>query len=124
MHLKDIKIVDSFNITGRGKVLVTDLDYDKECHRFAKGDTFRIDDKIYEILSVEAILKTGGREFVSFMVKEISNKDLFSKAYRTKYDPTTMNTVRWRIRNRWWIRPWQRIQLFYLANIKPIFTKK
>ena len=120
MHLKNIKIVNSFNITGRGKALVTDLNYDKECHRFAKGDTLRVEDKIYEIISVEAILKTGGQEFVSFISKEITNKELFIKVYDPKYDPSTMKQVRWRVRNRWWIRPWQRIQIFCLVWIDKI----
>lgn len=121
MHLKKIKIVDSFSVTGRGKVLVTDLDYDKECHRFSKGDTFRVEDKIYEILSVEALLvsKRGSSkgDVVSFIVKEISNKELFLKLNKPKHDPSTMKSVDWRIRNRWWLKSWQRIQLFFLVLI-------
>lgn len=121
MHLKNIKIVDSFNVTGLGKVLVTDLDYDAEHHRFSKGDTFRVEDKIYEILSVEALLvsKRGSAkgDVVSFIAKEISNKELFLKLNKPKHDPSTMKDVEWRVRNRWWLKLWKRIQLFFLVLI-------
>lgn len=79
MHLKDINIVDSFNVTGKGKALVTDLNYDSEYHRFKKGDTLRYDDKIYEILSIEAILAVGHKEYITFITKEITIGALFDK---------------------------------------------
>jgi hypothetical protein len=76
MHLKTINITDSFSITNRGTVLTTDLDYDTEHHHFNQGDTFDYDDKIYEILSIEALLKVDGyirRDVISFIVKETKN---------------------------------------------------
>lgn len=72
MHLK-VKIIDSFTLHKRGIVLCTNLDYDKEHHRFNKGDTLSFNKKTYEILSIQAILK-GGRgnvkkDYVAFLVK-------------------------------------------------------
>lgn len=122
MHLKDVKIVHTFNITGRGKALVTDLDFDKEAHRFFKGDTLRVEDKIYEIISVEAILQVGGKEFVAFIAKEISNKELFMKLV-SKDKSTWMEEAKWRQRNWWWLTPWKRIQVKWYCNIKPFFQK-
>lgn len=107
MHLRDIKIIDSFVISKRGMTLVTELDYDMENHRFNTGDTLRYEDRIFEITSVQAILKkTDGkfRDYVAFIVKEITVKELLNKNARQK------KTV-WIKKNRWWLRIWQFIKL-------------
>jgi hypothetical protein len=117
MHHKNIKIEDSFNVATRGRVYVTNLLFDEHAKRFNVGDTFRTGEKILEIKSLEALLKTDGstrRDYVAFLVKEISLKELLSKI-STK-DTSTMRAVRWRIRNRWWFRKWQRTQLWFLVT--------
>lgn len=84
MHIKDIKITSSFNIANRGRGFITNLDYDLNCHKFHKGDTFRKDDKIYEVLSVEAAnCKSGEKmmDFLSFIAKEITPTEFFTKVY-------------------------------------------
>ncbi|HWY35319.1 MAG TPA: hypothetical protein VNX68_11790 [Nitrosopumilaceae archaeon] len=60
MLLKDIIIVESFNVTGRGIALVTKLNYDKEHRKFNKGDTIEYQNKIHKVLSVEALLIKKG----------------------------------------------------------------
>ena len=121
MHLKDIHIIDSFNITGRGKMLATDLDFDSNFCYFNKGDTLRYDDKIYEVIGIEALLKAGGKEFIAFVVKEISIKDLFNKHATKQSD--WIRKAKWRQRNWWWLLPWKRMQIYWLCNIKPFFKK-
>lgn len=122
MHLKNVKIIDSFNLTGRGKVMVTDLSYDENCCNFSKGDTFRFEDKIYEIISSEAILSIDRTENVALIVKEISNKQLFSKLVSDRKS-TWMEDAKWRKKNRWWLGPWKRIQIKWYCVIKPFFEK-
>lgn len=122
MHLKDVKIVDSFNITGRGKALVTDLNFDTDAHRFNIGDTLRYEDKIYEVVAIESVLKKGGQDFVAFIVKEITIKELFSKIVSKEPSPW-LKQAKWRHRNRWWLTPWKRIQIKWYCVIKPFFKK-
>jgi len=111
MHLKNINIVSSFNITGRGKALVTDLDYDLNCNRFKKGDTLRHDDKIYEILSVEVILSIGPQEHVAFLTKEITIGDLIDK--KKKQQPTLVKDISW----------WERVKIKWCCSIKPFLKR-
>lgn len=42
------------------------------------------------------------------------NKEKFLKLV-DRHDPSTMKDVQWRIRNRWWLRPYQSVALFFLV---------
>lgn len=123
MHIKNIKIISSFIITGRGRAFQTNLDFDVNRDKFNKGDTFRYQDKVYEINSVEAMLimsdDKSRRDVVAFIAKEITPKEMFIKTFKPEHDPTFLKEVEWRIRNRWWLRHWQRIQIrYYIAKDK------
>lgn len=123
MHHKKVKITDSFIITGRGKVYITNLDFDKYAMNFNSTDTFRCGDKILEIKSVEAILKTDGEnrsDYVSFIAKEITPKEFLSKI--SVKDTSTMKAVRRRIKYRFFIRIWQNIVLKFLVIRDKIFN--
>lgn len=125
MHLKDVEIVDSFILTGRGKTLVTNLDFDAECHRFNMGDTLIYENKIYEIVAIEALLRVRKNErgdVIALVVKEITMKQLFSKVV-SKEKSTWIKEAKWRQRNWWWLWPWKRIQIKWYCYIKPFFTK-
>ena len=77
MYINENIIVNSFELTGKGTVLVTNLDYDRESYRFTKGDTIKYSDKLYEILSVEASLMAEGnikKDVVAFIVREVLKK--------------------------------------------------
>ena len=77
MYIKDIKIVDSFHITGRGQAFVTDLDYDEHNCDFCKDDTFVYEGKKYDILSVVACLKAyknSHKDFITFIARESMKK--------------------------------------------------
>lgn len=116
MYIKNIKIVSSFIVTGRGRAFVTTLDFDMHKNDFNKGDNFRYEDKIYEIQSIEAILSRENdisKDYVAFLAKEISPKELFIKTFQPVHDPSFLEELEWRKRNRWWLRPWQRIQIRY-----------
>lgn len=76
MHLDDIKIVYSFVIKMRGKILVTDLPFTNENFKKANiGDTINYEDVKFEIVSVEALyhgnnpVEHGSVESVAFFVK-------------------------------------------------------
>jgi hypothetical protein len=118
MHHKKLKIVDSFNITNRGRVIVTDLIFDEHISNFSKGDTFRREDKILEIISVEAILKIEDGNYIdylSFIVKEISAKELFVKEFKPRHDASVMKDIERRIKYRWFIRRKQKFILRFLV---------
>jgi hypothetical protein len=50
------------------------------------------------------------------------NKENFLKLV-SEHDPSTLKKVKWRIRNRWWIRPLQKIQIKLLI-LKDKFTNQ
>lgn len=117
MYLKDVKITNSFFFPEKGRVFSTTIESYPEAYKISNGDTFRHEDKIFEILSVYSFSdKKDDKvlETISFLVKEITTKELFLKLV-SKEPCDTMDSVRWRIRNRWWLRPWQRIQIKFLV---------
>ena len=130
MHIQDIEIINSFNITGRGTALTTNLLFSfAEAEKFKSGDTIKYLDKIYEIISVESMYhgmngkEDGLIESIAFITKEIGNKELFMKLV-TPGVSNTMERMRWRKRNRWWIRPLQKIQIRYYLLIDKLKIKK
>lgn len=123
MHIKGIKIVNSFIINGRGRVYVTNLYFDNHAINFKTGDTFRWGDKILEIKSVEAILKADGEnrsDYVAFIAKELTPKEFLVKI--AVKDTSTMKDVRRRIKYRFFIRIWQNIVLKFLVIRDKIFN--
>lgn len=78
MHIKNVIIASYFNLTGRGDVLATNLDYDSEHNKFNIGDTFSFDNKVYVIRHVEAVVKKNDKgqinDFVAFVVDEFKKK--------------------------------------------------
>lgn len=75
MHLTEIKIIDSFVIKTRGKVLKTDLSFtDENLKKVNVGDTIDYGDVKYEIISVESLyhskpVEHGSNESIAFFVK-------------------------------------------------------
>lgn len=66
--------VDSFNITGRGKAIVTNLGFDDFASFFKAGEIFKYKEIEYSITGVENVLKKteeGMVDFVAFLVKEV-----------------------------------------------------
>lgn len=68
-----MKIVDACRITGRGEALITDAAFTRVAFvalQSKKKVRIAIEDRVLEmnILSTEAVLKTGGREFLGFLV--------------------------------------------------------
>lgn len=85
MHLQDIVISQSFNITGRGKALVTTLVFDEHHRKFNFGDTLYYENKLYEVIGIEALLKktdeNNRQDFLSFMVREITETEKTEKEF-------------------------------------------
>ena len=114
MHHKDLKIIENFNIVGRGVVLVTEFEGISPDQTINIGDTLRYGQKTWEITAIEGMRTSSTNARVGLLVKEITQKELFCKLVTKEKRPTRMDNVRWRIRNRWWIRIVQKIQLFLL----------
>lgn len=114
MHHKDLKITNNFKITGRGTVLITEFEGLPEGKKLNIGDTLRYGHKIWEITGIEGMRRGNPTPAVGLLVKEITQKDLFCKLV-TKNDSTVVEDIRWRTRNKWWIRPVQKIQLRLLG---------
>lgn len=78
MHIENVIITSCFNLTGRGIVLTTNLNYDSEYHKFHTGDTIYFDNKVYVIRHVEGIVKKNDEgkldDFVAFIVDEFIKK--------------------------------------------------
>lgn len=73
MYFTNLNITDSFTLTGRGKVLITNLEFVAHEKFFKIEDTLLFEDKIYIIRGVEALLvdKDGEKkEYVSFVVND------------------------------------------------------
>ena len=72
--MKQVEIITSFKLTGRGTILVTDLDYDTNHSNYKKGDIVAYDNKKYEIFAIEALLREINpdeyNDCLSFVVKE------------------------------------------------------
>jgi len=85
MYHKDIVIEDSFNVTGHGKTLTTELDFNEHGHKFSYGDTLSHEGKLYEVTAIEAALKKVSedkiQDFVAFLVKEITETEKFEKEF-------------------------------------------
>ena len=63
-----MNIVDSFS-TNRGRVLVTDIEFDSGLNTLQAGDQVSYGEDTFTIQSVEALLQIGGKEFIAFIVK-------------------------------------------------------
>lgn len=122
MYIKNIKIVSSFIIAGRGRAFETTLDFDMHKNNYNQGDNFRYQDKLYEIQSVQALYKRidgVNKDVLCFIAKEISPKELFIKTFQPTHDPTFLKEIEWRVRNNWWLRHWKMIQIrFYFLKDK------
>jgi hypothetical protein len=114
MHHKDLKIIENFKITGRGVVLVTELEGLHEGQKINIGDTVRYGQKTWEIKGVEGMRTSSINPRVGLLVQEISQKEIFCKLV-TKEDSSLKKDIRWRVRNRWWIKIVQKVQLLLLS---------
>lgn len=115
MHHQKLNILDNFNITGRGMILVSNLEGLEENQKVNPGDTVRYAHKTYEITAIEMFTTKKSDVKVGLVVKEISNKELFCKLVSKEDSSKTMEAIKWRIRNRWWLRPWKKIQLYFIV---------
>lgn len=81
MHHKNLKITSIHNVHNRGKAAMTDILYDSDfLANFEPGDTFRYEDKVYKIKSVEAALtiKNDKRvDVIAFICNPITTKELW-----------------------------------------------
>lgn len=70
---RDWKVIDKFNITGRGPVLITDVEFDSKRNIFKENDEVDYESKKYIIVSVDAVLKSdkkGRMDYAALLVKE------------------------------------------------------
>lgn len=63
-----MNIVNSFS-TSRGRVLVTDVEFDSGLNTLQAGDQVSYGEDTFIIQSVEALLQAEGKEFIALIVK-------------------------------------------------------
>lgn len=103
MHHKNLKITSLCNLHNRGKLAFTDIIYDSVfLSNFSPGDTFRHEDKVYKIKSVEAALtKKDGKKIdvISFVCNPISTKEIWINTKENSKKENLILTIIRKIKN-------------------------
>ena len=75
-----MKVVEVFRVTGRGDAMLTDAPFTSQlwaklCSRLKTGMKLRIGSvHEFDVIGVEAVLKTSKEEFIGFLVAPISDQ--------------------------------------------------
>jgi hypothetical protein len=110
MHHKDLKIADTFKIQDEF-ILMVEMDTPKLIVNV--GDTLRYAQKVWEVTRTMGLPSNPNSTRFRLYVKEITQQELFCKLVSKEKSPW-LSQAKWRLRNRWWIRVVQKVQLFLL----------